>query len=242
MDTTPRLSIIAVCIDSLAPIFKRFLSSIRQYTSITYELIIIDNAGKSKSTSQMLHDEADVYIKPQVRLSVAEAWNMGIKESRGEYVLVTNDDVIVPENWFGFMQESFAIFSNVGLVAPVMNYGLMEQTHIGTIWQKELASPQLLTPFKQIIWGVFMLFKRSALDDVGLFSEEFKVAGGEDLDMIFKLYDKGYNVVVDHRIFVYHEWGSTGKRLYGHPRRKEIYDKNYRKFKKKWARHTKNWT
>lgn len=235
------LSIIAICIDPEEPIFDRFVSSLRQYTTCNYELILIDNFGDNKTLSSKIQNNADKYIRTNERLSVAKAWNIGIKASQGKYVLITNDDVVIPRDWFDQMKESFKILPQVGMVVPVMNYGPMEQTHIGTIWQKDIACPMMLTPFKSIVWGVFMLFKREALDKVQMFSEEYDIAGGEDLDMCFKIYDSKLNIGVDHRVFVYHEWGSTGKRIHGPRQRENLYKKNFAKFMKKWPEHTKHW-
>lgn len=200
MNKKLELSIIAICIDPDLPILMRFVSSVRQYTDCSYEFILVDNAGQKKETSEIIKKSADVYIRLDKRVSVAEAWNLGVKKSVGKYILITNDDVIFPRQWFTNMREGFETFKKVGIVAPVMNYGLAEQTHIGTIWQKKIACQVLLTPFKQIIWGVFMLFDRAVLKEVGYFSEDYRLAGGEDLDMCFKIYHHGFNIVVDHRV------------------------------------------
>lgn len=140
------------------------------------------------------------------------------------------------------MSECFTLFNNVGLVVPAMNHSVMEQTYIGTIFTvNNLACPVLLTPFKQIMWGAFMLFKKTALNKVNNFSLDYPKASGEDIDMCFKLYESGVNIVVDKRSFIYHEWGSTGKRIYGDMERQKLYLENYEIFKKKWSHYTKNW-
>jgi len=48
------LSIIAVVIDNLE-ITKRFVSSLKQYTNIKYELIFIDNGSKSQEIIQYVN-------------------------------------------------------------------------------------------------------------------------------------------------------------------------------------------
>lgn len=238
----PELSIITVCIDPNKEILSRFLSSLQQYTACNYELIIIDNGGKNRKISKLLKEHSTTYIRVDIQKSVAEAWNLGVQNSCGKYLLITNDDIVFPENWFSNMKECFNMFPNVGIVAPVMNYGLAEQTHIGTIWQKKIACPVILTPFKQIIWGVCMLFNKNSVKEIGGFSEEYEMAGGEDLDTCFKIYEHGLNIVVDHRVFIYHEWGATGKRIYGEKEREQLYNRNLERFKKKWSKYTENWS
>lgn len=235
------LSIVTICIDPHKEIFARFISSIKQYTTCNYELIIVDNAGKDENISDLLKASCDKYIRLDRQLNVGEAWNIGISSSNGKYILVTNDDVVVPRFWFENMTNVFSDFPTTGLVAPVMNYSLLEQTHIGDIFHIDEACPIRLTPFTQLMWGAFMFFSKDSLAVVNGFSNDYEIAGGEDLDMCFRMYENKLDIYIDHRVFVYHEWGSTGLRTLGDKRRKELYKENYRKFKQKWSKYTENW-
>ncbi len=235
------LSIVAICIDPDLPIFERFISSVKQYTLCDYELIIVDNAGENIETSAQLKQNSDKYIRLDNRISVGAAWNKGINEAEGNYILVTNDDVVVSRNWFEQMREVFTSYPETGMVVPVMNYSLLEQTHIGDVFHIDEACPIKITPFKQFVWGAFMLFKKESFSKVNNFSEDFDIAGGEDIDMCFKLFEEKLDIYVDHRVFIYHEWGSTGVRILGDKRRKELYKENFRKFKQKWIKYTYDW-
>lgn len=236
------LSIVAICIDPDAPILERFLSSVRQYTRCDYELILVDNAGDNGQMSAFLEANCDRYIRLTERQSVAAAWNTGIAAAAGRFVLVTNDDVVVSRHWFEQMTAVFRDHAAVGMVAPVMNYSVPEQTHVGDISHLHEAGPVRLTPFEQFVWGAFMLFTRDALAAVGGFSEEFEIAGGEDIDICFKLFEAALDIYVHHRVFIYHEWGSTGARILGAVERQALYEENYRKFKSKWVRYTSTWS
>jgi len=233
------LSIVTICLDPDAPILERFLSSVREFTTCDYELIIVDNAGEDHERSALMASSCDKYIRIPGRISVAEAWNRGIAKAEGRYVLVTNDDVVVPPNWFESMRQLFVDHDRTGMVAPVMNYSVPEQAHRGDIRHFDEADAVKLTRFRQFIWGAFMLFSRSSLERVNNFSEEFALAGGEDTDMCFKLFEAELDIYVDHRVFVYHEWGSTGNRLLGPERRMELYVANHEKVMQKWSRYTR---
>ena len=235
------LSIVAICIDPDLPILERFLSSVRQYCQCDYELILVDNAGENADRSAFVASSCDTYIRLESRASVASAWNAGIAASAGQYVLVTNDDVVVSRDWFDRMKDVFLTHERAGLIVPVMNYSVPEQTHLGDISHIDEAQPVRLVPFKQFIWGAFMLFTSESLSKVNNFSDEFDIAGGEDLDICFKLFEAGLDIYVDHRVFIYHEWGSTGLRILGAEQRRELYEANYRKFKRKWIRYTADW-
>jgi GT2 family glycosyltransferase len=235
------LSIVAICVDPDVPILERFLSSIRQYCQCDYELIIVDNAGEIASVSSLIKANCDSYIRLTDRVSVARAWNIGIGAATGRYILITNDDVVVSRNWFEQMKSVFLSHDATGMVAPCMNHSVPAQTLAADVTHLDAARPIRLTPFTQFIWGAFMLFTRESLAAVNNFSEEFEIAGGEDLDICFKLFEAKLDIYVDHRVFIYHEWGSTGNRILGPERRRELYEESYRKFKQKWIRYTHDW-
>lgn len=235
------LSIVAICVDPDRPILERFLSSVRQYCQCEYELIFVDNAGENAELSAFIEASCDRYVRMPSRIGVAAAWNAGIAAAEGAYVLVTNDDVVVSRNWFEHMKDVFVTNPKTGLVVPTMNHTLPVQTQTGDISHADEARPVRLEPFKQFVWGAFMLFSRASLARVNGFSEEFEIASGEDLDICFKLFEAGFDIYVDHRVFIYHEWGSTGRRILGAERRRELYEANYVKFKLKWNRYTHDW-
>lgn len=235
------LSIVAICIDPDLPILERFLSSVRQYCEGNYELILVDNAGDNAERSAYIKAHCDKYIRLDERVRVAKAWNVGIDASEGKYVLVTNDDVVISRNWFGLMKDVFVRNPNAGMVVPVMNHSVPEQRPRVDISHIDQAFPEKLTPFAQFVWGAFMLFSRDSLRRVNNFALDYEIGGGEDLDMCFQMYDVGLDVYVDHRVFIYHEWGSTGLRILGAERRRAQYEAGYVTFKKKWSKYTSEW-
>ncbi len=234
------LSIVVICIDPDRPILERFLSSLRQYTAVDHELIVVDNAGATASTSEFLRANADRYLRLDTRMTVGAAWNLGMAAASGRYVLVSNDDVVVPRRWFEEMRDVFLTHPDVGLVAPVMNHAGPDQMARGKSSHLHLLGPEKLPRFDRFIVGAFMLFSREALARIGGFSEEFEIAGGEDLDMCFKVFAAGLDIYVHHRVFVYHEWGSTGNRILGTQERLDLYEANYAKFKRKWSAYTQH--
>ena len=235
------LSVVAICIDPDLPILERFLSSVRQYCQCDYELILVDNAGQNAERSAFIEQNCDKYIRLSERVRVAAAWNAGIDASEGRYVLVTNDDVVVSRNWFEIMKDVFVQNKSVGMVVPLMNHSVPEQRPRVDISHIDQERAERLTPFVQFVWGAFMLFSRESLRRVNNFSLAYDIAGGEDMDMCFQMYEAGLDVYVEHRVFIYHEWGSTGLRTMGAERRRAQYEEGYLTFKKKWSKYTSEW-
>jgi len=62
------------------------------------------------------------------------------------------------------------------------------------------------------------------------------------LEIVFQLFDKGYEVIIDPRVFVYHEGGASHA-IDIRPKSEldEIQQKNFELFKSRWPQYTKDW-
>jgi len=236
------LSIVAVVIDNLE-VTERFISSIRQYTSGNYELILIDNQSKDKKTINYFKKNADIYFRYKKRTDLAKAWNKGIELSKGKYIAVVNNDTVVPPNWFKPLKKTLNKNSKVGMVSPI-TFGLILGKYENNNFKNfDMFKPFKCEKFKDIVWGEFCVFKKKALEDVGGYCEEYKIASGEDLEMCFQLYSKGWDVYVDPTVFLYHQGGASQIKGILHGKKKDKrWDENFELFKSRWPKYTKGWT
>lgn len=227
------VSIIAVVIDNINST-KRFISSIRDHTKCKYELIIIDNGSKDKKVIKYLKEDSDIYFRFNKTTDLAKAWNKGIELSKGEYVVIANNDVIAPPKWFAYMKDVFLKQKNVGMVYPLTYWSLRYNMRMGRV--KDLEHPIKIPRWRQGVWGEFNMFPRNVLKDVNNFSEEYPGASAEDIDMLYKLHQKNYGVYIQPKIFVFHECGATRKKI---PKDKlnNMYNRNWKIFLKKWAKY-----
>lgn len=237
------LSIVAVVIDNLE-VNRRFVSSIRQYTKGRYELILIDNASRDRAAVRFFKQAADRYFRFDKIVSLARAWNKGIALSSGQYVAVVNNDVVVPPDWFAPLKETLDKHKNSGMISPITwwlakghyNYRLFDSL------KGNFTRPYKLKRFKEIVWGEFMVFKRSTLETVGGFNEIYERASGEDLEMVFNLYHKGFDIYLDPRVFVYHEGRSSQvPSIISKRDREKYWRKNWKLFLSRWSEYTKGW-
>mgnify|MGYP001587259470 FL=1 len=237
------LSIVAVVIDN-EKVTERFISSIRQYTAGKYELVLIDNASKNRSAISLVKKSADNSYRFHKRVSLSKAWNKGIKLAKGEYVAVVNNDTIVPPNWNNPLIETLKKNKKAGMVHP-MTHNLTKGFFLYSNLQnfdKTFSKPFKLAKFKDIVWGEFMVFKKEALNKVGGFDEQYNIASGEDLEMNFQLYQNGYSIYVDPRVFVYHQGGASQvKRILSPKKRDRQWKENFELFKSHWPKYTKGW-
>lgn len=92
---------------------KNALASIFQYTKdISYEVILIDNNSPDGSGEKLKSEYEDKikFIQNSENLGTSKAFNRGLKESTGKYVLWINTDILLFDNFikklFDYMEEN----------------------------------------------------------------------------------------------------------------------------------------
>src|SRR3989338_7331965 len=205
------LSIIATVIDNLE-VTSRFVSSVRQYTLGKYELILIDNGSKDKKAIQDFRKEDDQDYRFSKITDLARVWNKGIELAGGDYIAVVNNDVVVPPNWFALLKQTLKN-KNAGMVSPLTLWLIESRFKYKQLknWNLDFVTPKpfKLRKFKEVVWVEFCVFRRKVLIDVGGYNEVYKRLHAEDLEVVFQLFNKGYDVWVDPRVFVYHQGGAS---------------------------------
>ncbi len=236
------LSIVSVVIDNLE-IVGRFVSSVKQYTTTKFELILIDNASKVKDSIRYFKEIADVYFRFDTITDLSKAWNKGISLSEGDHVAIVNNDVVVPPNWFEPLKETLDNNENAGMVSPI-TYWLIKDGYFKCNafknFDKTFSKPFKLEKFKEVVWGEFCVFKKQALTDVNGYCELYKKFGAEDLEICFQLYTKNYEIYIDPRVFVYHEGHATLNTLIKEEAEK-INNDNFKLFKSRWSKYAGDW-
>ena len=196
--------------------------------SITFndnlEVIVVDNASKE--------DEANIIKErfPQVKvicssknLGFAGGNNLGIKEARGEYIFLINNDTFFKEFNIVSLIKRFESSDRIGIVCPKIRFawgdnpiqfsGYTPLTNITVRnqaigfgeednGQYDTAHP---TPYAH---GAAMLIRREALDKVGHMPECFFLYY-EEIDWSMMFTRAGYEIWYDPTCTVYHKESQT---------------------------------
>ena len=161
-------------------------------------------------------DSCDFIPKDHPQITVLQAgknlgWEgglkLGLEHSKGEFVMFLNDDTFVPLGSHHWIMKMLNHFNDkrIGAVGPASNVVMGAQNIFAT------SEPHV--KYVNYLIGFCVMFKRSILEEIG--GVDDTLPGGDDLDYSIRLRDKGYRLVADRTIFVYHHGFKTGERIHG---------------------------
>ncbi len=125
-EIVPKVSIIIPVFNALS-LTQECLRSLSGDThNIEYEIIIVDNASKD-NTPNWLREESKKNASLRIftmekNVGFGPAVNFGIRQSRGEFIVILNNDTIVAKGWLGFLINAMEKDDSIGIVSPVTNY------------------------------------------------------------------------------------------------------------------------
>jgi cellulose synthase/poly-beta-1,6-N-acetylglucosamine synthase-like glycosyltransferase len=190
----------------------------------SYELFILDNAsnnGFDLWAEALRQRESHVHLLHTTRkMGDAEAYNMGMKQSRGRFILILDAQSQVNGDILGPLANSLSD-EHVGLTGP---RGLRSDDlrHFEMSEENEVEAIELSC----------MAFKRELLTKTGLFDEGYRNPYFMDIDFSFALRDYGVQAVrtPDMPLVQAEAARTTSEREYARVQRRNFY-----RFLQKWG-------
>ncbi len=142
----------------------------------------------------------------------AQARNFGIRMAKGEIIAFIDSDCVAPDNWLSSLVSSLKRDKTLGGVGGI-NFSPPDGTYLSkaidfvfSSFLGSLGSASLYTPskprFVNALACINSAFWRKILEEIGGFDEEFELC--EDTNLSYKVRRKGYKLLLDSRIFVWH--------------------------------------
>ncbi len=197
------------------------LDSISKQTYQKSETIIIDNS--SKGTIKGLPRWARLYSNKR-NLFYCQALNIGIKDSRGEFVLCLNDDVVLDSRFIEEALRGFFIDSATGMVSGKIirsDRKTLDSTGLFlSVWftAGERAYGSIdkgKFEKEEYVFGVngaVAFYRRKMLEDIRInadyFDEDYRIFY-EDLDIAWRAQQLGWRGYYIPRALAYHARGAT---------------------------------
>jgi len=203
------------------------LESIFKYTEPPYEVVLVDNGSRTSWWEELLklkneHPEVDLkYIRSEVNLGFAGGCNRGIELSRGDFVVILNNDTIVTPGWLPGLLRVFEKEPKMGITGPRSNYVAGPQMvrdcplYFKNPSEVDLEKLSLYSEsFKRekegqyvkqdYVIGLCMCIKREVIEAIGGFDERFFPGNFEDDDFCLRAKLCGFEIAIACDTFLYH--------------------------------------
>jgi len=206
------------------PFLKECLDSLRTQTFRDFETILVDNGSTDGSVQYARQEFPDVRIVGlDYNAGFARGNNMGIQASSGQYIALLNNDARAHPRWLEALTTTLDARPEVGFcTSKILLYdqpGVIDSAgdlfYTCGVGEKRGRSETDRGQFAQLqpVFGACAaaaLYRRSMLEDVGLFDEDF-FAYAEDVDLSFRAQLAGYQCLYVPEAVVYHHLqGSFG--------------------------------
>lgn len=224
---TPYISFITVSYNGLDDTCELIESLQKTIHSVSYEIIVVDNASV-ENEAQVLHSRYPEVktIRSEQNLGFAGGNNIGIRQSKGQYIFLINNDTFIEEDGLTYLTERLESNSKIGAVSPKIRFAFPprhiqfagftplsyatlrnESIGFGSPDNGSFDTPHP-TPY---LHGAAMILKREAIEKAGLMSESYFLYY-EEMDWCVTLTRAGYELWYEPRCTIFHkESQSTGQ-------------------------------
>jgi GT2 family glycosyltransferase len=201
------------------------LKSLQKITYSNSEIIVVDNGSENDDYLKLKNEFSDlILIRSENNLGFTGGNNLGIKfalKNQADFVLLLNNDTLVEPNFIEPLLNLFDKFNDIGITAPQINY-FNEPNKIWTSGGKinKLRGSGFAYSDKYddgksyenknvtFVSGCCMLIRRSVLDKVGLFDDNFFLYV-EDVDLCCRTIKAGYQILVSSNSKIFHKVSSS---------------------------------
>lgn len=205
----------------IIPVYNRpdeiddLLSSLSSQTHYykDYEVIVVEDGSTIDCENVVYRHGYNIRDLRYIKVpngGPSRARNIGAREARGEYLVILDSDVILPEQYIeevirGLEHTGADAFGGPDAAAP--NFSAMQQavsyamTSIFTTGGIRGGSAEAMEQFKPRTFN--MGVRRQLFERLGGFSEDMRY--GEDIDFSLRMIKAGARVVLLPKAFVYHK-------------------------------------
>jgi O-antigen biosynthesis protein len=224
----PRISIV-VCSYNGARTIRDTMERIKQLDYPNYQVVVV-NDGSKDATPEIVSGY-DVKLISTENRGLSNARNTGLYAADGEIVAYLDDDAYPDPQWLKYLASAYMNSGHAGIGGP--NISPTGDGPIADCVSNAPGGPVHVLSTDEVaehIPGCNMSFRRSALMEVGGFDPLYRAAG-DDVDVCWRIQEKGYTIGFHPSAFVWHHCRNSFKMYW---KQQKGYGKAEALLEKKW--------
>jgi glycosyltransferase involved in cell wall biosynthesis len=197
----PRASVV-VCAYQAEATIGECLRSLTELDYPDYEVLVVDD-GSTDATAQIAR-RFPVRLLPRGRPGLSGARNVGLEQAEGEIVAYIDADAQADPDWLTYLTLALEVPGTAG--AGGLNPAPLDDPPVAQCVARAPGGPihVLLDDERaEHVPGCNMAFWRERLVEIGGFDPVYKAAG-DDVDVCWKLLDRGYEIRFHPSALVWH--------------------------------------
>ncbi|HYJ86169.1 MAG TPA: glycosyltransferase, partial [Pyrinomonadaceae bacterium] len=198
----PKVSVI-VCVYNGERTINDCLASLENLNYPNYEVVVV-NDGSTDGTLQVAESYDYIRLINQENQGLSAARNVGIDAARGEIIAFTDADCVADEDWLTHLVARFQASEFAAVGGP--NLSPPDDSFVASCVAVSPGAPAHVLLDDEVaehIPGCNMAFRREALDAINGFDPIFRAAG-DDVDLCWRLQNKGYKIGFSPAAVVWH--------------------------------------
>lgn len=229
MTKRPELSIVVLSYNTKDLLLNCLKSLAKVSAEIPFETIVVDNAstdGSGDALSKFMGlDDLRVIINSE-NLGFARGNNSARKYVRGKYILFLNSDTIVYPQTLKATVDYLRKHPSVGALSckTLLPNGELDKDARRSFPTPGVSFMHLILGINKYYWyesqdpnetaevdviqGAYFLVRKKILDDVDWFDEEYFL-DGEDIDLCWKIRQRGYSIIYYPEVSILHIKGAS---------------------------------
>jgi GT2 family glycosyltransferase len=224
----PSISVV-VCTYNGKRTIRDCLDGLRKLEYPNYEVIVV-NDGSKDGTGEIAKQYGVKVITTENR-GLSSARNTGMRAAKGEIVAYIDDDARPDPHWLTYLAATFLKTDHVGVGGP--NLPPPDDGPIADCVANSPGGPVHVLLTDQVaehIPGCNMAFRKAALEAIGGFDHQFRIAG-DDVDLCWRLQEKGWTLGFNPAAMVWHHRRNSVKAYW---KQQLNYGKAEADLEKKW--------
>ena len=204
----PRASVIIPAYNA-ARTLPATLAALRAQTipAAHLEVIVVDD-GSTDATAAVAA-AAGVRVVRRANGGPAAARNAGTDRARGEIVLFTDADCVPAPGWVAAMLAPFRDPAVVGVKGAYRTHQRSLVARFAQIEFLDRYARQARQPTIDLVGSYAAAFRRATFQAAGGYDTRFPVANNEDVELSYRLADRGARLVFAPQAIVYHTHAAT---------------------------------